>query len=508
MELVAAVDPLHAGIDLGQLGVHGTSVQIAAEAHRARGRGRAGRGRLHRARRGPREPRVVRGATACTRSSARPASPRPSSPISPSVRRVRRQRGDRAELRDRRGADDAVRGAGGAVLRERRDHRAAPRPEDRRAVGHRHAHRAAHRGGVEGLGRRPDHQGRRRGRARRARRRHPGALGADAGHGRAARRCCSAPPARACRSATTRYDRSSFMPGVLLAVRKVADTPGPHRSASTHCSASDVLTGSYSRASFRQLPGGEPVALLSVEDVRVEFGGIVALADLSFTIDEGQICALIGPNGAGKTTLFNCVSRLYQPTSGAILFDGREPAARCPRTASRRSGSRARSRTSRCSRRCRVLDNVLVGAHSRGGSRERQAPGRGARASSSGSSLDRPRRPARGRAAVRHAQAHRDRACARGPAAAAAARRAGRGPHALRGRRAGRPDPLAARRVRPQRAARRAPHGDGHVDLRQDRRARLRFEDRRRHARRRSATTHASSRRTSGSRPPRDRRAA
>jgi branched-chain amino acid transport system ATP-binding protein len=53
------------------------------------------------------------------------------------------------------------------------------------------------------------------------------------------------------------------------------------------------------------------VALLSVEELRAEFGGIVALADLSFSVDAGQICALIGPNGAGKTTLFNCVSRLY-----------------------------------------------------------------------------------------------------------------------------------------------------------------------------------------------------
>ena len=63
-------------------------------------------------------------------------------------------------------------------------------------------------------------------RARRAGRRHPGALGADARAWSRTRRCCSARPVRRCRSATTRYDRASFMPGVLLAVRKVAETPG------------------------------------------------------------------------------------------------------------------------------------------------------------------------------------------------------------------------------------------------------------------------------------------
>lgn len=62
------------------------------------------------------------------------------------------------------------------------------------------------------------------------------------------------------------------------------------------------------------------MALLEVEHVTVRFGGVVALDDLSFSIDEGQICALIGPNGAGKTTLFNCVSRLYEPTEGTIRF--------------------------------------------------------------------------------------------------------------------------------------------------------------------------------------------
>jgi branched-chain amino acid transport system ATP-binding protein len=65
------------------------------------------------------------------------------------------------------------------------------------------------------------------------------------------------------------------------------------------------------------------VALLEVDDVSVRFGGIVALDDLSFTIDESEICGLIGPNGAGKTTLFNVVSRIYEPTTGSITFDGR-----------------------------------------------------------------------------------------------------------------------------------------------------------------------------------------
>jgi branched-chain amino acid transport system ATP-binding protein len=63
--------------------------------------------------------------------------------------------------------------------------------------------------------------------------------------------------------------------------------------------------------------------LLSVENVSVQFGGIVALNSISFVIHPKTICGLIGPNGAGKTTLFNCLSRLYQPSEGDIVFDGR-----------------------------------------------------------------------------------------------------------------------------------------------------------------------------------------
>ncbi len=63
--------------------------------------------------------------------------------------------------------------------------------------------------------------------------------------------------------------------------------------------------------------------LLSVRDVALRFGGIVALDGVSFDLDRGQILGLIGPNGAGKTTLFNCLTRLYTPTAGDILFEGR-----------------------------------------------------------------------------------------------------------------------------------------------------------------------------------------
>jgi branched-chain amino acid transport system ATP-binding protein len=107
------------------------------------------------------------------------------------------------------------------------------------------------------------------------------------------------------------------------------------------------------------------VPLLSVESIRVEFGGIVALADLSFTIDEGQICALIGPNGAGKTTLFNCVSRLYQPTSGEIRLDGRDllrlPAHRIARVGIARTFQNLALFPA-----LTILDNVLVGGYTHG----------------------------------------------------------------------------------------------------------------------------------------------
>ena len=61
-------------------------------------------------------------------------------------------------------------------------------------------------------------------------------------------------------------------------------------------------------------------SILSVRDVTVRFGGIVALENVGFDVEAGQIVGLIGPNGAGKTTLFNCLSRIYSPDRGDIRF--------------------------------------------------------------------------------------------------------------------------------------------------------------------------------------------
>lgn len=61
--------------------------------------------------------------------------------------------------------------------------------------------------------------------------------------------------------------------------------------------------------------------MLKVENVTLKFGGLVALSNVNLEIKRNQITALIGPNGAGKTTLFNCISGVYTPDEGAIIFD-------------------------------------------------------------------------------------------------------------------------------------------------------------------------------------------
>jgi branched-chain amino acid transport system ATP-binding protein len=107
------------------------------------------------------------------------------------------------------------------------------------------------------------------------------------------------------------------------------------------------------------------VPLLEVRELRVEFGGILALDDLTFDVEDGQICALIGPNGAGKTTLFNCISRLYEPTSGAIRFDGHDLLALAPHRIATVGIARTFQNLALFPT-LTVLENVMTGAHAGG----------------------------------------------------------------------------------------------------------------------------------------------
>ena len=132
-------------------------------------------------------------------------------------------------------------------------------------------------------------------------------------------------------------------------------------------------------------PAGD--VLLEVRDLRVRFGGVVALDGPSLTLERGQICGLIGPNGAGKTTLFNCVSRLYQPASGTIVFAGQDLLRLRPNQVAGAGISRT-SRTSGCSRRCRCSTTsspVATTGRGRASCRPRSGyPGCGASSAPSG----------------------------------------------------------------------------------------------------------------------------
>ena len=70
--------------------------------------------------------------------------------------------------------------------------------------------------------------------------------------------------------------------------------------------------------------------VLRLENITMQFGGVVAINNLSMRIDEGEIVALIGPNGAGKTTAFNCITGVYEPTNGAVYFHDKVIAAAHP----------------------------------------------------------------------------------------------------------------------------------------------------------------------------------
>jgi branched-chain amino acid transport system ATP-binding protein len=104
--------------------------------------------------------------------------------------------------------------------------------------------------------------------------------------------------------------------------------------------------------------------LLEAIELRKEFGGLVAVDDVDFTIPLGSIVSLIGPNGAGKTTFFNMLTGVYKPTAGRVVFDGEDIGGKPPHAATQRGIGRT-FQNIRLFEQMTATENVLVGMHCR-----------------------------------------------------------------------------------------------------------------------------------------------
>ncbi|MBU8878078.1 ABC transporter ATP-binding protein [Bacillus sp. FJAT-29790] len=106
------------------------------------------------------------------------------------------------------------------------------------------------------------------------------------------------------------------------------------------------------------------MGILEIKDVTLRFGGVVALDHVAYEVKEGEIFSLIGPNGAGKTSMLNCISGLYRPTEGSILFKGEEITHFKPHKRADLGIARAFQNIELFSH-LSVLDNLMLGRHVR-----------------------------------------------------------------------------------------------------------------------------------------------
>jgi branched-chain amino acid transport system ATP-binding protein len=104
--------------------------------------------------------------------------------------------------------------------------------------------------------------------------------------------------------------------------------------------------------------------LLEIQGLRKEFGGLVAVNDVDFTIPDSTIVSLIGPNGAGKTTFFNMITGVYKPTAGSVVFNGVDITGKPPHVATEQGIGRT-FQNIRLFKEMSALENVLVGMHAR-----------------------------------------------------------------------------------------------------------------------------------------------
>ena len=104
------------------------------------------------------------------------------------------------------------------------------------------------------------------------------------------------------------------------------------------------------------------MALLEVSDLSKTFGGVLAVQNVSFSVDAGIVYSVIGPNGAGKTTLFNLITGVYKPNSGEIRLDGEPVTGRAPHELACKGVARTFQNLQICMN-MTAIENVMVGGH-------------------------------------------------------------------------------------------------------------------------------------------------
>lgn len=102
--------------------------------------------------------------------------------------------------------------------------------------------------------------------------------------------------------------------------------------------------------------------ILKISDLTMSFGGVTALSNIDMSVEKGRIFSIIGPNGAGKTTIFNCITGIYKPRKGDILFNGKQMVGKKPHQAAKMGIARTFQNIELFSH-LSTMDNLLLGRH-------------------------------------------------------------------------------------------------------------------------------------------------
>jgi branched-chain amino acid transport system ATP-binding protein/branched-chain amino acid transport system permease protein len=162
---------------------------------------------------------------------------------------------------------------------------------------------------------------------------------------------------------------------VMMVFRPQGLIPSRQRAAELADVVAEDLTGAGDTHEPREQTAGDTslpdqphpttgATVLHVEKVRMEFGGVVALSDVSFDVRAGEVLGIIGPNGAGKTTLFNCITGFFEATSGSIDLDGHSIIGRRPHRITE-AGIARTFQNIRLFPNMTALENTMIGADAR-----------------------------------------------------------------------------------------------------------------------------------------------